>query len=194
MRPDLRDLEAETKGFLHPGEGDALHKWALQSQGPLVEIGSYCGKSTLWIASAAVQIGQPVISIDWHRGNPEMRPGNDCHDPEVWDADIGATDTIPHLRRTMWLAGLERTVSMICATSNQTAEWWHTPIGFLFIDADHGTQAIDDYLNWKRHLTDLLLFHDADGPIASIMEACDLAETDGWELAEQVMSLRVYRR
>lgn len=195
MTPELLELEARTKGWLHPGEGECLNRWALKSPGTLLEIGSYCGKSTIWIADAAKQIRMPFVSVDWHRGNPEMAPGNDCFDPEVWDAELGTTDTIRHLRSTMHHAGFERTVSMICGTSRQVRKWWSTPLGFLFIDADHGTAAIDDYRAWAPILlpAGVLAFHDADA-IPAILRACDEATKAGWVERENVRSLRVFTR
>jgi predicted O-methyltransferase YrrM len=195
MNRDRVTLANETLGWLLDGEGEALNEWALKSPGPLVEIGSYCGKSLVWIADAAEQIGQTVISIDPHRGNPEMAPGNDCHHPEVWDTETQTIDSAPTLRRTLYRADLESTVAVLCCGAEQAAVWWSTPIGFLFIDGDHGPAAQRDYRMWSPHLLPgaVLAFHDTAVP--PIADACRLAKRDGWvERLEIGDCLRIFSR
>ena len=43
--------------------------------GPLVEIGTYFGKSTIYLAAAAVERGTVVVTVDHHRGSEEHQPG-----------------------------------------------------------------------------------------------------------------------
>lgn len=186
MTPELLELEAVTPGWLHPGEGETLAKWAT---GRLcVEIGSYCGKSTLWVASTA----QHVISIDPHRGNPEMAPGHDCHHPEVWDHETQTIDSAPGLRRTLWKAQLDPYVTVICQDANIVAPWIDAPIGFVFVDGNHaGDGPLNDYRSWGPK-TDIIAFHDSD--IGFVKTAWEAAQADGFTLAEHVQSLRVFTR
>jgi predicted O-methyltransferase YrrM len=169
------DVEAATFGYLHPGEGEALAEWAARSPGPIVEIGSYCGKSTLWLAQGS----QPVISVDHHRGNPEMQKGRECFHEAVWDEETQAVDSAPEIRRTLHRAGLEHRVTVIAAPSEQVAAWWTTPIGMLFIDGDH-FDTPHDYAMWSPWLLpdSILAFHDT--AIHEIHATIGTAIADGW--------------
>ncbi|HHP7236381.1 MAG TPA: class I SAM-dependent methyltransferase, partial [Desulfobacterales bacterium] len=63
--PDPKILE-QTKGFLDPAEGRALYELALASasRGPCLEVGSYCGKSALYLGAACRDAGSTLFSID----------------------------------------------------------------------------------------------------------------------------------
>lgn len=182
------------KGWLNPGEGETLYRHAksVASLGPLVEIGGYCGKSACYIGAAAQESGAVLFSVDWHRGSPEMRPGENCHDPEMVGLD-GVFDTLPHFRRTVRAAGLEDTVVPIAGSSVVVGPLWNTPIGFLFIDGAHDDGVKADYLLWAKHLVPggLLVFHDSYIPV--IQRTCMLAESEGFEFVEQFEDLRVLR-
>lgn len=187
MTPELLELEANTPGWLHPGEGEMLAKYAQDRF--CVEIGSYCGKSTLWIASTALH----VVSIDPHRGNPEMAPGRECHHPDVWDDEIGAVDSTPALRRTLRRSGLEPKVSVVAAPSGTVAGWWNQHIGFLFIDGSHDApDPVLDFNDWHSHVNGFIAFHDT--PIPAVADACRAALAAGWQLVDSVASLKVFGR
>src|ERR1022692_1796433 len=70
------------RGFMPPAEGDALFQAAARyaPAGPIAEIGTYCGKSTIYLAAAASQAGQLVLTVDHHRGSEENQPGWEYHD------------------------------------------------------------------------------------------------------------------
>lgn len=192
MTPDLLQLEAETLGWLLPGEGAMLADYASRAPGPIVEIGSYCGKSTIWIGDASPH---QVISIDPHYGNPEMAPGQDCHHADVWDDKLGSINTVNALRSTLRRAGLERKVAVIAARSLDVASWWTTPLGMVFIDGDHGPGAIDDLHAWQSHIMDggFLAFHDTAVPGVAI--AVEQAKDAGWAELDSVDGcLRVFGR
>lgn len=181
--PQWQHIAGNAPGYMYDDELPRLQHWASTSPGPLVEIGSFAGKSLLWIASEAQH---PVISIDPHRGNPEMYPGGDCFIAEAWDETAGMVDSLPLLRRTLEDSGMAHKVTLIAAPSSQVAGWWSTPIGFLFIDGDHGEAAQHDYRAWSPHLMGdgVLCFHDTGIP--TVGEAVRLAEVDGWKVAETV--------
>jgi predicted O-methyltransferase YrrM len=192
MNAERVAIATDTKGWLHPGEGETLRRWALNSTGLLLELGTYCGKSTVWIGDAAEQTGRTLVTIDWHHGSPEMDPGQACHDPDMLDRD-GVHDTVPHLRRTLRRAGLEDTVVPIIGKSLQVGEWWSTEIGFAFIDASHGADVIDDYRWISDNMgTGVLCFHDSEIP--PIHRAIRQAQADGFEWRETCQSLTVLSR
>jgi len=98
----LRAAAEAATGFMPPAEGLALYAAAAAyaPAGPVLEIGTYCGKSTIYLAAAARQAGQPVITVDHHHGSEENQPGWEYHDPALVDPGTGRLDTLPHLRAT----------------------------------------------------------------------------------------------
>lgn len=133
-----------------PAEGLALYETALAyaTAGPILEIGSYCGKSAIYLAAAARERGQKVITIDHHRGSEEHQTGWEYHDPELAD-ETGRIDTLPRLRETLANAGLEDDVIVIVGRSADVARLWKQPLGMVFIDGGHTDAAARrDYEGW----------------------------------------------
>jgi MMP 1-O-methyltransferase len=152
--PDrLRRAAEAATGFMPPAEGLALYRAAAAyaPAGPVLEIGSYCGKSTIYLAAAARQAGQVVITLDHHHGSEENQPGWEYHDPGLVDPRTGRLDTLPFLRATLAAAGLEDDVVVIVGRSTQVARLWGSPLGLLFIDGGHTEAAAQaDYDGWAR--------------------------------------------
>jgi predicted O-methyltransferase YrrM len=161
----LRVAAEAATGFMPPAEGLALYAAAAAyaPAGPVLEIGSYCGKSTIYLAAAARQAGRPVITVDHHHGSEENQPGWEYHDPALVDPRTGRLDTLPHLRATLAGAGVEDDVVVIVGRSAQVARLWQTPLGLLFIDGGHTEAAAQaDYQGWARWvaLGGALALHD----------------------------------
>jgi MMP 1-O-methyltransferase len=153
------------KGFLDPEEGAELYRagFAAAAVGPLLEIGSYCGKSAVYLGTAARDAGSVLFTLDHHRGSEEMQPGWEYHDPETWDAKAGAMDSLPFLRDTLRRAGLEEDVVPIVGRSASIARFWQAPLGFVFIDGGHAmAEAEADYRGWAPHVAvgGTLAIHD----------------------------------
>ena len=150
--PDTYRLAAEAaRGFMPPAEGEALFETALRyaPAGLIAEIGTYCGKSTIYLAAAASQAGQLVLTVDHHRGSEENQPGWQYHDASLVDPAVGLLDTLPHFRSTLAASGLERHVIAIVGRSAEVAARWHEPLGMLFIDGGHSEAAATaDYEGW----------------------------------------------
>jgi len=147
----LRDAAEAAKGFMPPDEGLALFETAAAyaAVGPIAEIGTYCGKSTIYLAAAARQAGQLVVTVDHHHGSEENQPGWEYHDPELVDPATGRLDTLPHFRSAMAAAGLEEHVVAIVGSSADVSRLWRTPLGMLFIDGGHtDAAAAADYQGW----------------------------------------------
>ena len=139
------------KGFMPAPEGLALYDTAAAyaRRGPVAEIGTYCGKSTIYLAAAVRDAGQFVITVDHHHGSEENQPGWEYHDPGLVDPATGRLDTLPHFRSTLGAAGLEEHVIAIVGRSADVAGLWRTPLGMLFIDGGHtDAAAIADYEGW----------------------------------------------
>ena len=148
-----------------PDEGLALYAAASRAAGygPLVEIGTYCGKSTLYLAAAAREHGQVVVTVDHHRGSEEHQPGWEYHDPGLVDPVAGRIDTLPVLRRTLHAAGVEPSVVAVVGSSAAVAALWSTPVALVFIDGGHTEAAArTDYEGWAPHVMHggLLVIHD----------------------------------
>ena len=164
--PDrLRRLAEAATGFMPPAEGLALYRAAAAYApvGPVLEIGTYCGKSTVYLAAAARQAGQAVITVDHHHGSEENQPGWEYHDPSLVDPRTGRLDTLPHLRATLGGAGLEEDVIVVVGGSARVARLWATPLGLLFIDGGHTEAAAQaDYEGWARWVapSGALAIHD----------------------------------
>jgi predicted O-methyltransferase YrrM len=151
MNPNLMRAAQAAQGFMPPAEGLALFDAAARysSRGPVLEIGSYCGKSTIYLAAAASAAGQIVVAVDHHRGSEEHQPGWDYHDPALVDPATGRIDTLPRLRATLAAAGLEDHVVVVVGRSADVARLWATPLGLVFIDGGHtDAAAITDYESW----------------------------------------------
>lgn len=163
--PDKFRLAAEAaRGFMPAAEGLALYQTAADyaDVGPIAEIGTYCGKSTIYLAAAASEAGQTVVTVDHHRGSEEIQPGWEFHDPELVDA-TGRMDSLPFFRSTLAAAGLEDHVVAVIGISADVARLWRTPLGMLFIDGGHSEyNVVADYEGWAPWLAmgGALAFHD----------------------------------
>jgi MMP 1-O-methyltransferase len=163
-----RAIALATKGFMPEAEGDALAEWAVKACSrvagfPLLEVGSYCGRSTVWLGDAARTAGRILFAVDHHRGSEENQAGWEWHDAELVDPSTGKMDTLPFFRRAMHDAGLEDHVIAIVGKSPTVARSWTTPLSFLFIDGGHGVEpARDDYELWTPHVAPdgILAIHD----------------------------------
>lgn len=207
MEIDLLDAAQAATGFMPHDEGLALAETAgaYVGVGPVLELGTYQGKSTLYLVAgvrAAVNGAPAVITIDHHRGSEEHQPGWEYHDPSLVDSLTGLLDTLPRLRATLARAGAEDDVIVIVGRSRDVARHWTTPLGMVFIDGGHTEEAaLTDYEGWAPHVAPggALAIHDvfpdpADGgqaPYHIYRRAIDSGE---FTEVRQTGSLRVLRR
>ena len=165
MPPDLLAHARAAKGFMPEDEGLLLHRVARGRLplGPVLEVGTYCGKSAIYLGAAAREVGGTVVTVDHHRGSEENQAGWEHHDPSLVDPELGLMDTLPVLRRTLARAGLERQVVVVVGASTTVSALWRTPLSMLFIDGGHAeVHATHDYLGWSPWLQHggLLAIHD----------------------------------
>ena len=203
LAPDLVALVAGTRGFLPAEEGLALRRAALDAPaGLFLEIGTYCGKSTLLLGDAARRRGLQLVTVDHHHGSEENQPGWEWHDPGLVDPVTGRLETLPALRHTLAAADLENTVTAVVGSTAQVARWWCSPVALVFLDGNHTEPvAQHDYAAFAPWLVPggLLVVHDvfpdpADGgqaPWHVVQRA-----TGSGEFAQESVtgSLRVLRR
>lgn len=165
-KPEILAAFEAAKGFMPVREGLALYEAAVEAGAlglPLLEVGTYCGRSTLLLADAARAAGTVAITVDHHRGSEEQQPGWEYHDPTVVDPEVGLMDTLPTFRRTLHKAGLEDHVIAVVGRSPQVARAWGGQVGLVFIDGGHTDEhANGDYEGWAPHLAEggLLVIHD----------------------------------
>jgi MMP 1-O-methyltransferase len=203
-----RDVALTATGFMPADEGDALHEAALMAAAwcrglPFVEIGSYCGRSTVWLGAAARAAGTVLFAVDHHRGSEENQAGWEWHDPTLVDPVVGQMDTLPFFRRTIFAADLEDVVIGVVGRSPVVAKHWTMPSAFVFIDGGHGVEpARADYAGWTPHVAPggLLAIHDvfpdpADGGRPPYEDIYLPALRSGhFTEVSQTGSLRVLRR
>jgi len=202
VEPFLLEQARAAIGFMPEDEGLALHEAgrAAAPVGPLLEIGTYCGKSAIYLGAAARAGGTVLFTVDHHRGSEEHQPGWTWHDERLVDPSSGRLDTLPWFRRTISDAGLEDAVVAVVGDSPTVGRHWNTPVGLVFIDGGHAFDvALADYQGWARHLRPggLLVFHDvfedpADGGQAPF-EVWRRAVADGFTPVSTTGSLRVLR-
>jgi len=204
MPPEQRALAEAARGFMPIDEGLALYASALRAPGggPWLEVGSYCGKSALYLGFAAKHQGTILFALDHHRGSEENQAGWEHHEADLVDPAVGKMDTLPIFRRTVHDAGLEGTVIALVGDSTTIATHWSTQLSLLFIDGGHGHEpAHADYDHWVPHvrLGGLLLIHDvfpdpADGGRPPFEIWTRAMESGTFEEIDQTGSLRTLRR
>ena len=204
MDPAFRELAETARGFMPPAEGLALHEAALavEVDGPFLEVGSYCGKSGIYIGSAARRRGRVLFALDHHRGSEENQAGWEWHEPDLVDPEIDKMETLPIFRRTIHDAGLEGTVVALVGDSPTVGAVWATPLALLFIDGGHGHDpAHRDYEIWTPHvvLGGRLLIHDvfpdpADGGRPPYEIYCRALDSGAFSELDAIGSLRILER
>src|SRR2546423_8510096 len=100
MPPDLLRAALAAKGFMPTAEGIALHETALEygRRGPILEVGSYCGKSAIFLGAAARAVGSVVVTVDHHRGSGGDQAGWGHHAPGLFDPRTRPLATLPGVR------------------------------------------------------------------------------------------------
>ena len=160
-----RELFKQTKGFLDTAEGEALYAIAREAGklGPCLEIGSYCGKSTICIGTACRETNSTLFTIDHHTGSEEQQPGEEYFDPDLFDFQTFQVDTLTTFRETLRQAGLLDTVVPLVCQSHVAARNWETRLALVFIDGGHAVETVRlDYKSWAHHIIPggYLVFHD----------------------------------
>jgi predicted O-methyltransferase YrrM len=160
-----KKLVNSIKGFLDEEEGNCLYETALEAgrMGPCLEIGSYCGKSTVFLGTACKNSKNILFSIDHHRGSEEQQPGEEYFDPGLFDPLSGQIDTFREFRKTLASAAIEDAVVPIVCRSEVAARRWATPLSLVFIDGGHALETVlTDYNVWAGHIMPggYLMIHD----------------------------------
>lgn len=202
--PRLLALADRVTGFMPADEGRALHAAAGRyfNGGVGVEIGTYCGKSTVLLGAAALAGDGVLYTVDHHHGSEEHQPGWEYHDASLIDAVSGRFDTLPMLRQTLDAAALDGHVVAVVGRSTVVSRGWRTPLQVLFLDGGHSAAAAhDDFDGWAPWVGvgAALIIHDvfpdpADGGRPPYEIYCRAVESGQFSEAGAVGSLRVLER
>ncbi len=204
MPADLLAHARSAKGFMPEDEGLLLHRLARERlpHGPVLEVGTYCGKSAVYLGAAAREVGGVIVTVDHHRGSEENQAGWEHHDASLVDEESGLMDTLPVFRRTIERAGLEDQVVPVIGKSTTVSTLWRTPLSMLFIDGGHAEEhAQNDYTGWAPWLMadGLLVIHDvfpdpADGGRPPYHVFLRALQSGDFVEVEALGSVRVLRR
>ena len=206
IRIDMIDFEIlkTIKGFMDGEEALRLYEEAKAASrmGPVLEIGSYCGRSAVIIGTACREENSILFSIDHHRGSEEQQKGQEYFDPDLYDERTNRINTFPFFREALAKTGLEDSVIPIVSSSATAGRMWKTPLAMVFIDGGHSLGAArGDFETWSPHLIQggLLVLHDifmdpAKGGQAPRMVYEQALETGAFDSLEMTKTLGVLRK
>jgi predicted O-methyltransferase YrrM len=185
------------EGFLDPREGYVLYRLAAEGPGvgAVVEIGSYCGRSTAFLAAGSKAAHrEKVVAVDHFLGSPEHQPGKHFASPVLARDGTTFRRFCDNLQRVHLLEHVEA----IKGTSAEAALRWSAPVRLLFIDAEHSYESVrGDFDSWTPFVVPggLVLLHDVGneaGVTRLFQEAT--AEGTGFQPITGVVSLRVLQK
>ncbi len=159
------EFASTIKGFMHDDEAILLYQTSLKAaeKGPILEIGSYCGRSAYFIGLACKEKNTILFSVDHHKGSVEQQPGQEYFDPDLFDKNANRINTLPLFESTIKKASLENSVVPIVAESSVAGKMWATSLSMLFIDGGHSIEdVLEDYNIWEKHILKdgFLVIHD----------------------------------
>ena len=192
------------KGFLAEDEGEALFNFALDAchLGPCLEIGSYCGKSSLYIGSACAVKHSVLYAVDHHKGSEEHQLGEAYHDADLYDSLNECMNTLPHFMRNVRTAKLENSIIPVIATSKLLVSHWATPLSLVFVDGGHSHEtALQDCVAWSEKVTigGFIAIHDIfenpkDGGQGPYLGLQAILEKDGFVFYDKVNTMAIVKR
>ena len=155
----------DVKGFLSDKEAKKLQELFLNVHhlGAVLEIGTYCGKSTLNFAHVAKKINGLVFTVDHHTGSEEHQLGEEYHDEDLFDKRLNKFNTLPEFLKNIRSSNLGQFIIPVINKSSEASETFSELISMLFIDGGHSSEAaFSDYNSWKDKICSggLLVIHD----------------------------------
>ncbi len=192
------------KGFLDPIEGEALYSYTKEftKDGNALEIGSYCGKSAVYIGSAVKENNQKLYSVDHHKGSEEQQPGEEYFDPDLLNKEGNGIDTLPFFLKTLKDTHLEGFVIPVVSSSERAHEDLKMNFNMIFIDGGHSEEeAQNDYNLWSRklNLEGVLAIHDVfpdpnDGGRPPYNIYLKALKSGNFEEVDAIKSLRILQK
>ena len=195
---------SKIKGFLDPIEGEALYHYTKEftKDGYALEIGSYCGKSAVYIGSAVKENNQKLYSIDHHKGSEEQQPGEEYFDPDLLNKEGNGINTLPFFLKTLKDSQLEGFVIPVVSSSQEAHEGLRMNFNVIFIDGGHSEEAAqNDYMLWSERLNlkGILAIHDVfpdpnDGGRPPYNIYLKALESGNFEEVDAIKSLRILQK
>lgn len=175
-------------GWLHALEGEALYQVAKETYGGVVvELGSFMGLSTSWLAQGVRDrgSGEQVIAVDTFEGViPTVLPDSPIR-------HYGPT--LERFEANLRRLGLWDYVRPIQEKSAEAGRKWEgTPVRLLFIDAGHEYEDIDaDLAAWMPHMAPdgVIAIHDV-GTFPGVTKRYDELVHAGHTRLASIVSLR----
>jgi predicted O-methyltransferase YrrM len=192
----LKETPDSLRGYLAPIEGVALMLLAqhFPGEGTVVEIGSFLGKSTCWLALGAKAGERGLVhAVDWFKPLSHMAESEDATDR----ACVAAGSTFPLFESHVRRFGVHDQVrAMVMDSVSAAAAWPGTPIRLLFIDGHHEYESVkEDFESWQGYVPKggLIAFHDYGPSWPGVVRFYDetIAASSDYEQVLQCRSLRV---
>ncbi len=154
----------DVKGFMPFHEGEALKKWAslFSKNGPILEIGTYCGKSTLFLSEGSKINNQFIYTVDHHTGSEEHQINEEYFDEEIFDPSTNKINSLPLLIKNINLFKAYNIVPIV-RESSIAAKNWNSQVSMVFIDGSHSLDsAMQDFKSWNTKIIPggALVIHD----------------------------------
>lgn len=192
------------KGFLNAEEGEALYSYTKEftRDGNALEIGSYCGKSAVYIGSAVKENNQKLYSIDHHKGSEEQQPGEEYFDPDLLNKEGNGIDTLPFFLKTIKDSYLEGYVIPVVSSSEEAHKDLKMNFNMIFIDGGHSEEAAQtDYKLWSKKINPegVLAIHDVfpdpnDGGRPPYNIYLNALESGAFKEIDVIKSLRILKK
>jgi len=150
-------LTSHIIGWLSDGECELLYALAknVPAGQAIVEIGSWAGKSTVWLAKGTMAGHNcTVYSV---APQPQTR----------LDKGLGLMNTYPAFATNIAKARVDHIVVPLSASSAAVAAYWQHQVGLLWMDISRDYEDIErHFLAWKPHLPPeaIVALHDCDHP------------------------------
>ena len=193
-------------GFLDFSEAERLYELVSNAskKGPCLEIGTYCGKSSLVIAEACAANDSYLITVDHHIGSEEHQPGEEYFNENFYDKRLDKFNTYPVFRSYIENFPNKESILPAVGDSKEVSSLWpkNYEIGLLFIDGSHSKKsAFSDFKAWSDFICKdgYLLIHDVfpdpnDGgrPPYELFEY--VMETNQFKLIELYKTLGILKK
>jgi len=162
----VKEITGKMDGWLAEGEGQLLYNLAKKcDRGAIVEVGSWKGKSTIWLASGSKKGKKAIVyAIDPHIGSPEHHKM------------FGKVWTFEEFKKNIKKAGVDDIIVPMVKKSEEAAKNFDKPVGLAFIDGAHEYDMVAlDYSLWFPKMVDggVMAFHDtilSPGPAKLVEE------------------------
>lgn len=137
------------EGKLAPNQEQCLFTLAskLPSDGLILEVGSFTGRSTVSMAFACRDTARRIVAVDTFSGNSiDFIQGKTA----TWEGD----NFYGKFMRNLGERGLDRYVIPLRGFSHEVARFWASPIDMLFLDGSHDYNDVlldvRNFMPWVR--------------------------------------------